>query len=104
MVIETRNAIAYRMALVASGAFDAAVAMSPKSEWDLAAAALVAEEAGARVTDHKGRPFRFNTPSAKAPSLVCAAPRLHPLILARTSPIDLPSEPLPGSGGGHERH
>jgi myo-inositol-1(or 4)-monophosphatase len=91
MLVETRNAIAYRIALVASGAFDAAVALSAKSEWDVAAAALIAEEAGAKVTDHKGRRFVFNTPKAKAPSLVCAAPGLHPLILERTSPIDLPS-------------
>jgi myo-inositol-1(or 4)-monophosphatase len=89
MDIQSRNAIAYRMALVASGAFDAAVALSAKSEWDLAAAALIAEEAGAIVSDHKGRPLAFNTPMAKAPSLICAAPRLYPLILKRTSPIDL---------------
>ncbi len=90
MVIESRNAIAYRMALTASGAFDAAVALSAKSEWDIAAAALIAQEAGAVVSDHKGRPFIFNTPKAKAASLICAAPGVYPLILARTSPIDLP--------------
>ena len=41
MRIEARNSIAYRMCLVASGAFDAAIALSPKSEWDLAAADLI---------------------------------------------------------------
>ncbi len=91
MRIEARNAIAYRMALVASGAFDAAVALSPKHEWDIAAGALIAHEAGATVCDHKGRPLGFNGPSASCPSLVCCAPALAPLILARTRPIDLPS-------------
>ncbi len=89
MTIVRRNATAYRMALVASGACDAAVAMSAKSEWDLAAAALIVAEAGGAVSDHKGRPLAFNTPLARAPSLVCAAPGLFPLILERTSPIDL---------------
>ena len=91
MVIESRNAIAYRMALVASGASDAALALSAKHEWDIAAAALIATEAGAAVSDHKGAPFTFNTPKAKARSLICAAPGVYPLILARTSPIDLPN-------------
>jgi hypothetical protein len=34
----------------------------------------------------------LNTPGARHPSLVCAAPALHPLILQRTTPIDLPPE------------
>jgi myo-inositol-1(or 4)-monophosphatase len=47
MRVESRNSIAYRVCLVAAGAFDAAVALSPKSEWDLAAADLIRAEAGA---------------------------------------------------------
>jgi myo-inositol-1(or 4)-monophosphatase len=47
MRVESRNSIAYRLCLVAAGAFDAAVALSPKSEWDLAAADLICAEAGA---------------------------------------------------------
>ncbi len=90
MTIDSRNAVAYRVALVASGAYDAAVALSHKSEWDIAAAALIATEAGAVVSNHKGAPFVFNTPKARARSLICAAPGVYPLILARTSPIDLP--------------
>jgi myo-inositol-1(or 4)-monophosphatase len=89
MHVETRSAIAYRMVLVASGAFDCCLAMSAKSEWDAAAASLIAVEAGARVTDRDGVPLRFNTPQARTPSLVCAAPGLHALILRRTSTIEL---------------
>ena len=51
---ERRNSIALRMALVASGEFDATVAVSRKHDWDVAAGAVIAEEAGARVTDHLG--------------------------------------------------
>jgi myo-inositol-1(or 4)-monophosphatase len=90
MRIENRNSIALRMGLVAAGAFDAAVALSPKADWDLAAGLVIAEEAGAVATDHKGRPLRLNGESALHPSLVCAGPALHTLILQRTATIDLP--------------
>ena len=90
MRIENRNSIALRMALVAAGAFDAAVALSPKNDWDIAAGLVIAGEAGAITTDHKGRTLRLNGESVVHPSLVCAAPALHPLILQRTAPIDLP--------------
>ena len=91
MRIERRNAIAYRMALVASGAFDAALALSAKRDWDLAAATLVCEEAGARVTDHRGGELAFNSVGASIPSLICAAPGLHSEILSRTSFLNLPT-------------
>ena len=87
---ERRNSIALRMALVGAGAFDAAVALSPKHDWDVAAGAVIAEEAGARVTDHLGQPYVFNRPEPFQGALVCAAPGLHPLILQRTAPIEAP--------------
>lgn len=89
MRFEKRNAIAYRMALVAAGAFDAAIALTPKWDWDVAAGALIAAEAGARVSDHRGDPWRFNREDPRQASLVCAAPALHPLIVRRTAPIPL---------------
>lgn len=90
MRIESRNSIAYRMCLVASGAFDAAVALSPKSEWDLAAADLIVRRAGATLSDHKGRNFAYNRPVPQVPSLVCANQALAPLILNRVGHIELP--------------
>ena len=89
MRFEKRNAIAYRMALVAAGAFDAAINLTPKWDWDVCAGALIAEEAGARVSDHHGRPWRFNQADPRQNSLVCSAPALHPLIVRRTAPIPL---------------
>ena len=89
MRYEKRNAIAYRMALVAAGTFDAAIALTPKWDWDVAAGALIAGEAGARVSDHHGNPWRFNRPDPRQASLICAAPALHPLIVRRTGPIPL---------------
>lgn len=87
MRVESRNSTAYRMCAVASGAFDAALALVAKHDWDLAAADLIAREAGAYVGDHKGRPFRYNGPVPTQPSLLCAAPRLAPLILNRVRHI-----------------
>lgn len=91
MRIEARNSIAYRLCLVADGRFDAALALSAKSEWDLAAADLIQREAGALLTDHKGRGFSYNKPVPLMPSLICAAPAMHPLILERVEHIDLPN-------------
>ncbi len=89
MRFATRNSIAYRMALVAAGAFDAALALSAKNDWDLAAGDLIAAEAGAMTTDHKGAQFVYNRPSPLQTSMICATPALHPLILARTQAIEL---------------
>lgn len=83
MQVTRRNSIAYRMALVAAGAFDAAVAFGPRWDWDVAAGAAVAAEAGAVVTDPQGRPFRFNRPDPRQPGLLCAAPGVHALLLER---------------------
>ncbi len=89
MDVQKRSSIALRMALVAAGAFDAAVALNIKHDWDVAAGALVAGEAGARVTDHTGRPYRFNRPDPWQPSLVCAGPALHAQLIARTAEVEL---------------
>lgn len=90
MRIESRNSIAYRACLVAAGTFDAAIALSPKSEWDLAAADLICRRAGAWISDHKGHDFAYNRPVPQVPSLVCANRALAPLILSRVGHIELP--------------
>jgi myo-inositol-1(or 4)-monophosphatase len=89
MRVAKRDSIAYRMALVAGGAFDAALALTPKWDWDVCAGALIAEEAGGRVSDHHGRPYSFNHPDPRQASLVCSGPGLHALILNRCRPIPI---------------
>ena len=89
MRLERRNSIAYRMSLIGAGEFDAAIALGPKWDWDMAAGGLIASEGGAVVSDHGGRPHRFNRPVPQQASLVCAAPGLHPLIIRRCRPIAL---------------
>ncbi|MEL7028911.1 MAG: 3'(2'),5'-bisphosphate nucleotidase CysQ [Pseudomonadota bacterium] len=85
MHIEQRNSIAYRMVLVASGAFDGAIALKAKHEWDTAAGALIAREAGAHVSDHLGRPLAFAQSPPLQPSLICAASALAPKLLERVA-------------------
>ncbi len=90
MRVEARNSIAYRLCSVASGEFDAALALSPKSEWDLAASALIAAEAGCVVTDDRGRALAYNQPVTESSGLLCAGPSLHELILQRLAAIARP--------------
>lgn len=90
MDIGKRASIAYRMALVANGAYDAMMALSSKYEWDTSAGALIVEEAGGRATAHDGTRLTFNNPVPTHRSLICAGPALHASILERTAPIKLP--------------
>jgi len=87
MEIETRGSIAYRLALVANGSFDAAMALSSKRDWDLAAGDLIVREAGGLVTTHKGERMRYNGRETLQPSVVAAAARLHPLLVDRVKNV-----------------
>jgi myo-inositol-1(or 4)-monophosphatase len=78
-----RPSIAYRLCLVAEGAMDATLTLRPSWEWDIAAGALIAERAGAVVTDRKGGALNFNTRPPLAEGLLAAGPRLHADLLAR---------------------
>ena len=81
------NSMAYRMALVASGKADATVSFTPKSDWDVAAAALIATEAGAIVTDLRGATPRYDGPTTSGMGVICASPSLHALLLERVRPV-----------------
>jgi myo-inositol-1(or 4)-monophosphatase len=81
------NSIAYRLALIAAGRADATLSLTGKSEWDIAAAALLVEEAGGRITDATGAALTYNKPSPRMNGLVAAAPKLHGLLVARTKPV-----------------
>ena len=91
MAVETRSSIAYRMALVAGGRYDAMLALSTKHDWDLAAGDIIVGEAGGRVTDHRGRALRYNGAEPLQPSVVCAGPALHVQLLAKMEHLRLPT-------------
>ena len=87
MNISISNSMAYRMVLVAAGKVDATVSFTPKSDWDVAAAEIIAREAGATVTNLDGTPFRYDAESVREFGVVCANPALHSLLLERTKGI-----------------
>ena len=77
VAVEKPNSIALRMALVAAGEADLVATLKWGFEWDIAAAALIAEEAGARVTGALGQPRAFNTAAGQAFGVLAAAPGIH---------------------------
>jgi myo-inositol-1(or 4)-monophosphatase len=81
MTVSIRNSMAYRIVMVASGERDATVSFTPKSDWDLAAAGLIATEAGAVITDLENKQFIYNEESVDNNGVICAGPALHALLL-----------------------
>ena len=81
MDVQNRSSLALRLALVAAGDADAAVSLTAKRDWDLAAADIILTEAGGRVSDVDGQALRYNGPAAVQPGLVAASPALHTAIL-----------------------
>ncbi|MBT8408049.1 MAG: 3'(2'),5'-bisphosphate nucleotidase CysQ [Alphaproteobacteria bacterium] len=72
-----RPSLAYRLAAVAEGRFDAMLTLRDSWEWDIAAGALIATEAGASVTDRRGARLQFNSPGAQTAGVVVGAPDIH---------------------------
>lgn len=80
------NSIALRMAMVASGEADLLATWRWGYEWDIAAAALIAEEAGALVSDSHGAPLAFNKPDPRAFGVLVSAPAIHEAARALVAP------------------
>ncbi|TCP61624.1 myo-inositol-1(or 4)-monophosphatase [Rhodovulum bhavnagarense] len=78
-----RASMAYRICLVAEGRYDAMLTLRDSWDWDTAAGALIAREAGAIITDRHGHALRFNTERPLSEGVIAAAPALHAEILAR---------------------
>jgi myo-inositol-1(or 4)-monophosphatase len=77
------NSIALRMAMVANGEADLLAAMRWGHEWDIAAATLIAQEAGAAVTDARGQTLRFNSTKGEMFGVLCCAPGIHAAAVER---------------------
>jgi len=71
------NSIALRIAMVAAGEADLLATLKWGFEWDIAAAALIASEAGATVSGALGQPLAFNTASGEAFGVLVATPGIH---------------------------
>ncbi len=77
------NSIALRIAMVAAGEADLVATLRWGYEWDIAAAALIAEEAGATVSGALGQPLAFNTASGEAFGVLVATPGIHAAAVER---------------------
>jgi myo-inositol-1(or 4)-monophosphatase len=77
VAVSRPNSIALRIAMVAAGEADLVATLRWGYEWDIAAAALIADEAGATVTGALGQPLAFNTASGEAFGVLVAAAGIH---------------------------
>jgi myo-inositol-1(or 4)-monophosphatase len=77
------NSIALRIAMVAADEADLLASVRWGAEWDVAAAALIAGEAGATATDALGAPLAFNRPDPLMLGVLVCAPLIHAPALAR---------------------
>lgn len=77
MLCTWMNSIAYRMVLVASGRFDAAISMAGKHDWDIAAADLILTEAGARCSTNTNEGFTYNRERPRHRNVIASGPNLH---------------------------
>jgi myo-inositol-1(or 4)-monophosphatase len=79
------NSIALRIAMVAADKADLVATMRWGYEWDIAAATLIAREAGAAIGDAFGRPLNFNKREPGAFGLVVSAPSIFGEAVAHIS-------------------
>jgi myo-inositol-1(or 4)-monophosphatase len=82
-MVDKPNSIALRIAMVASDEADLVATLRWGFEWDVAAATLIAREAGAAVSDAFGAPLAYNKRDPRAFGLVVCAPAIHEAVVER---------------------
>ena len=75
------HSLALRIARVAQGALDAAVASPGSRDWDLAAADLLVHEAGGALTDFVGQPLIYSIAHGAHGALVAAGEARHDTLI-----------------------
>ena len=83
VMVDKPNSIALRIAMVAADEADLLATLRWGFEWDIAAACLIAREAGAAVSDAFGAPFDFNKRDPRAFGLLVTAPAIHAAAVER---------------------
>jgi myo-inositol-1(or 4)-monophosphatase len=81
--VDQPNSIALRVAMVAADEADLVATLRWGYEWDIGAAALIAREAGAAVSDALGQPLAYNKPDPRAFGLLVCAPAIHDAAVER---------------------
>ena len=80
-VVPRVRSLALRLARVAQGAFDVAIAGPNSHDWDLAAADLLVHEAGGALTPVGGGPVIYNRPVPRHGMLVAAGRDRHATLI-----------------------
>lgn len=73
--------LAYRLTMVARSAMDATFVKPSAADWDIAAAGLILEEAGAAFTDARGRAVMMNRADPLKGTLIACHPSLETAML-----------------------
>jgi myo-inositol-1(or 4)-monophosphatase len=83
VIVAKPNSIAMRMTMVACDRADLVATLRWGHEWDIAAAHLVAQEAGAVVTNALGKAILYNKRDPKDFGLICCASGIHAAAVER---------------------
>ncbi len=81
--IDALSSMAYKLALIAAGRYDATATLWRKSTWDVAAGDLLVREAGGRVSAADGTALRYDEPRRRLASVIAAGPALHAVLVER---------------------
>lgn len=77
VLVDKPNSIALRIAMVAADEADLLATLRWGWEWDIGAAALIAREAGAAVSDAFGQTLNYNKSDPRAFGVLVSAPGIH---------------------------
>lgn len=83
VTVEQPNSIALRIAMVAADEADLLATLRWGYEWDIAAAGLIAREAGAAVTDAFGKPLNYNKRDPRAFGVLVTSAAIHDAAVER---------------------
>ena len=83
VAVEKPNSIALRIAMVADDRADLLATLRWGFEWDIAAATLIAREAGAQVSDAFGQPLAYNKHDPRDFGVLVSSPGIHEDAVAR---------------------
>lgn len=77
VAVEKPNSIALRIAMVADDRADLLATLRWGFEWDIAAATMIAREAGAQISDAYGKPLAYNKHDPRDFGVLVCAPDIH---------------------------
>jgi myo-inositol-1(or 4)-monophosphatase len=83
VAVDQPNSIALRIAMVADDRADLVATLRWGYEWDIAAATLIAREAGAEVSDAFGQPLAYNKHDPRDFGVLVCSPAIHAAAVER---------------------